>query len=134
MSAAALAAILALSTGCTGLQNWKADVENAAASNACNDAGWTEATGRHQECIVNTRAAMVEQQRQDTQTLLVGSAAVAAFSGLSRQSAPAEGQRLRRASLVNQRYENYQWICQYQTETGPVHVASSNGCAAEYFY
>lgn len=133
--AAAGAALLLSSAGCTGLQNWKADVENKAASNACNDAGWTEATGRHQECIANTRTAWAQQRAQETQSILVGGALVAALSGAYREPSPAGNERLRRAELFGSYFEGMQLICQYQTDSGMVRVVGPSGsCPAEYLY
>lgn len=135
IAAVALAALAMASSGCTGLQSWKTNVENAAAANACNDAGWTEETGRHQECITNTRTAWAQQQAQEQQDILVGGLAVAAVSGLYRQPTLTRGQQLRRAELYGSRFQGAQLICQYQTESGMVQVVGASGnCPAEYFY
>lgn len=134
-SAALLVAVAVSTTACTGMQNWKNDVENKAASNACNEAGWTEATGRHAECIQNTRTAWAQQRAQEQQMLLAGGLAVAAGANAYRNQTSVAGQQLRRAELLGSQFAGTQLICQYQTESGIVQVIGSSGtCPAEYIY
>lgn len=74
-------------SGCAGWQQKIARFEQNAAAKECDKAGWTVDTGRHEECIRNTVAAWDDQQKRDTQELLLGGLLVAGVIGAA-QGAP----------------------------------------------
>lgn len=114
------------------------EAEHMQAASACNAAGYSPESGRHDECVTNTLVAHRQQlaqaqQQQALQALAIG----AQLWGQSRAGAAAGSRSTYdqgNASLSGQRRSGYQNHCDYRTPTQMVTVIVNGSCPATYRY